>query len=138
MGLCNYRDNLYRKDTIDWTTNPSDRIAISSVNSTADWDNYNSSLTGTMTQIENAKIKYGLPNGKGCSGGANSNSAAYQRIRELGITPPAPEVNAPCWEINPFEAQRYEAQVPDAETNTEVATLNTDEKPFNSPLIEGE
>ncbi|MDY6785134.1 MAG: DUF4157 domain-containing protein [Cyanobacteriota bacterium] len=122
-GWIRTEHGVYTPETTDWTTNPSGQIFIERVYSQAQWREFDSALTRTMDNIQSERIKYGLPTGHGCGSGANSNSTAYQGIRELGFFPPAPPVKAPCWEINPFDAVRYQATLSEPQS-AETAMTN--------------
>ncbi|HLP88450.1 MAG TPA: DUF4157 domain-containing protein [Nostocaceae cyanobacterium] len=99
----------YVKGQRDWTLNPAGRIEVTTGLTSEQCTDYRTQFQTTMEAIQSARIAYGLPSLRGgCGGKANSNSTAHQAIRDAGLGNPVPPVSAPCWEVNPFEAQRYQ------------------------------
>ncbi|MFL9457944.1 DUF4157 domain-containing protein [Tolypothrix bouteillei VB521301_2] len=98
----------YNDSVKDWTVNPTGVLPVRTDLTNEQCTAFRAMFAATMVNIESARIAYGLPSPRGgCGGKANSNSTAHQAIRDAGLGNPSPPVFAPCWEINPFEAQHY-------------------------------
>lgn len=135
FGCIKTEFDRYRPGSRDWTTNPSGISSIKQIENKPVFDQYYDFLATTMNKIMNQGIKYGLPSGKGCGGGANSNSTAYQGIRDLRFNPPAPPVPAPCWEVNPYRAAKCNRAVTETEGSNGVAANQTGTTAEENPLI---